>query len=527
MAEGNVLSFTRDMVHRLRTAARRPSPGVASLSKNPYALPAFPPGVAPPGFANDSAVEARATWANDDASLNLQASGTLSQYNLAWANGYGFLGYSYLAQLSQVSEYRQLVGTTAEELTREWGEIKATGDGKSEKVKRLTQILNDDLGMQEQCKAYAEQDGYFGVGHLYLDTGDTDDLDALTKSIGDGRDKISLNALPKLKAVRPVEALWCYPDSYDTTNPLRENWYKPQQWYVNGIRTHATRLLTGSTRPVPDILKPAYAFGGLALTQLAKPYVENWIRTRQSVADLIWRFTVNVLATDLSTLLQTSGAADDILNRVNAMNAVMNNNGTLVINKGTEDWKNVSAPIAGLHELQAQAQEQQAAPGRTPLVKLLGITPSGLNASSDGELRVYYDTIRGVQKSLLTPIIKKVLDFAQLTEYGFIDPEITWEWHPLMQLDAERKATLQKTRADTHSVYVELGAITPEEVRTALSADPESPYSGLDLDETQDEGGSLEDGEAEAFGTELAEHIHVMQTGTPAERLAAKAQAIA
>jgi phage-related protein (TIGR01555 family) len=475
--------------------------------------------VKPTQLANDSAVglSQRNAWANDEASLAVQALGGAQSYSLAWANGYGFMGYAYLAQLSQIAEYRQLAQTIAEEMTREWIEIKALGSSKkADKVRKLTQIVNDDLGMRENCKAYAEQDSYFGVGHLYLDTGDTNDPQELKQSIGNGRDKISKNKGVRIRAVRTVEPLWCYPNGYDTTNPLREDWYRPQQWLVNGIETHATRLLTGHLRPVPDILKPAYAFGGLALTQLAKPYVENWLRTRQSVADIVWRYTFNVLLTDLETLLQSAGDADNILARVQALNTLANNNGALVLNKDSEDFKNISTPLAGLHELQAQSQEHQAAVGRYPFVKLFGITPSGLNASSDGEIRVFYDTVHGCQTTLFNPVIRPVLDFAQLAEYGEIDPEITFVYRPLWQLDDERKSTLQKTRADTHAIYLTEGVVSAEEVREALSHDQESPYAGLDLDQVNQEGGEVEStGDDPAI--RLAHHVLDLAIGDRSE----------
>ena len=535
------------MLDRLRgrqksqAQARRP---------NPFLLPTFAPGVKPASLANDSAerLKNRQTWANDDASLAVQAFGGTQAYGLAWANGYGFMGYAYLAQLSQVAEYRQLVQTTAEEMTREWIEIKAvSGTKKADKVRKLTQILNDDLGMRENCKAYAEQDGYFGVGHLYLDTGDTDNQEELKRSIGNGRDAISRNKAVKLKAVRTVEPQWCYPNGYDTTNPLREDWYRPQQWFVNGLETHATRLLTGHLRPVPDILKPAYAFGGLALTQMAKAYVENWLRTRQSVADIVWRYTVNVLLTDLQTLLQSAGDSENILARVQALNALANNNGALVLNKDTEDFKNISAPLAGLHELQAQAQEHQAAPGRIPFVKLFGFTPAGLNASSDGEIRTFYDTVHGCQTTLFNPVIRSVLDFAQLAEYGEVDPEIAFVYRPLWQLDAERKSALQKTRADTHAIYLTEGVISAEEVREALSHDDESPYAGLDLDQPGQAGSDIENESEDDPAVRLAHHVLDLASGdrdeeaedlarlvlsggyrqSPAERLARNIHAIA
>jgi len=59
------------------------------------------------------------------------------------------------------------------------------------------------------------------------------------------------------------------PDETTTaTTPSEADWYRPSEWFVMGKQIHATRLLTFVGREVPDILKPAYSFGGLSMTQI-------------------------------------------------------------------------------------------------------------------------------------------------------------------------------------------------------------------------------------------------------------------
>jgi Protein of unknown function (DUF1073) len=53
--------------------------------------------------------------------------------------------------------------------------------------------------------------------------------------------------------------------------------------------------------------------------------------------------------------------------------------------------------LQDLDWLLAQSQEQISSVSRIPLVKWTGISPSGLNASSEGEIRVYYDLIHSEQ----------------------------------------------------------------------------------------------------------------------------------
>jgi hypothetical protein len=154
----------------------------------------------------------------------------------------------------------------------------------------------------------------------------------------------------------------------------------------------------------------------------------------------------------------------------------------MAVDKETEALSNISAPLGTLDALQAQAQEHQAAVVRAPLVKLFGITPSGLNTSSDGEIRTFYDSMNGRQERVYTDPLKRALDILQLNRYGEIDPEITFEFIPLWQLDDAGKAAVQKTMADVDAVLAEVGAIDADDIRQRVAGDPESPYHGLDGD---------------------------------------------
>lgn len=49
-----------------------------------------------------------------------------------------------------------------------------------------------------------------------------------------------------------------------------------------------------------DLFKQAFNFGGLPITLMAKPYVDNWLRTRQNVADIINTLRVFVVKEDRS-----------------------------------------------------------------------------------------------------------------------------------------------------------------------------------------------------------------------------------
>jgi phage-related protein (TIGR01555 family) len=472
------LKITQGAVLRSRARDRTGIEARASLAKRIFRAAEPPPGVLPDGakMALDDA--------NPGSALTLNVIGWASQlgYNSAFQEGTVFLGYAYLSELAQRAEYRVMSEVIGSEMTREWIDLKSSGDeGNDDKLKEITAEFKR-LKVQQAFAKAAIHDGFFGRGHIYLDTGDTDDRPELQMSIGNGRDETSKAKVSKEKpllALRNVEPVWTYPTTYDSNDPLKPDWYKPTQWFVMGKQIHASRLLTFIGREVPDLLKPAYSFGGLSMSQMAKPYVDNWLRTRQSVADIISAFSVMVLHTDLATTLQNGG--EQLFMRLELFNNLRNNRSVMAVDKNTEEFGNVSAPLGGLDTLQAQTQEHMAAVSRIPLVKLLGIQPAGLNASSEGEIRAFYDWIAAFQELLFRENLQRVLDFIQLSLYGEIDAAITFEFVDLWQLDAVAAAALEKTKTDIDDANIAMGAIDAVIVQERLVGDPKSIYKGIDL----------------------------------------------
>jgi phage-related protein (TIGR01555 family) len=388
-----------------------------------------------------------------------------------FSEGIGFLGYAYLAELSQRPEYRRVSEIFAAEATRKW--IKLAGN--PDRIDAIeAQMKRFDL--RHIFRRVVELDGFFGRGQIYIDLGDdVQSEELMTPLLAEA--KVDVGSIKNFKIIEPF---WSYPGTYDSVNPMDPGFYKPDYWYVMASRVHFTRLLTVIGREMPDMLKPAYSFGGLALSQMIKPYVDNFLRTRQSVSDLLHSFSTMVLSTDMTTILG-GGTATNLLRRLQLFTQARDNRGVMAVNKETEELSNVSTPLGTLDKLQAQSQEQIASVAGIPLVILLGVTPSGLNASSDGEVRSFYANVKSYQERALRRPIHTCLDLIQLDLDGKIDPDITFEFHDLWETPDTEKAVIRKTDADIDSIYAGIGVVDNEEVRERITNDEGSPYFGAKL----------------------------------------------
>jgi len=391
---------------------------------------------------------------------------------LSFVENAGWPGFPTLASLSQVAEYRSMHETLADECVRCWGVVASTGEGDDDRCAQIETELKR-LNIRAAVRQVVVHDQAFGGGHAYIKLKNDEaarDTPLLLKPY----------SVPKgsFMGLRVVEPYWVTPNDYNSIDPTKDNFYKPSSWWLLGTETHATRLFTVISRPVADMLKPAYSFRGISMTQLAIPYVDNWLRTRQSVSDTVKQFSVSGVLTDLQQSL-LPGAETSLAARAQLLNLYRDNRNLLLLDKATEEFFQTNTPLSGLDALQAQAQEQMAAVSHTPLVKLLGITPSGLNASSDGEIRVWYDYVHGYQDASLTPLMNVVLQLVQLSLFGAVDPDITWQWEKLHEATEVEAAEIARTEMETDRGYVEMGVLSPEQVAQRLSADPASPYSGI------------------------------------------------
>lgn len=439
--------------------------------------------------------------AMDEAVTNIYAYASAGWFG----EGIVWPGYPYLAELTQRPEYRVVSETRAKEMTRKWIELTYSGeDDKGDDLKALEEDFQT-FGIRDLFRKVAEHDGFFGRGAIYIDTGASEDPVELAKPLKITPQKIAKGSV---KGFRTVEAMWMYPDAYDSVNPLRKFFFKPQYWFVMAQRVHVTRLLLFISRELPDILKPAYSFGGLSLSQILKPYVDWWLADRNSVSDLITNFSIVVWLTNMAASTQQSGAGQSLTEKADFFNAARSNRGMFIADKETEDVKNLAVPLGTLDALQAQSQEHMASIAQIPLVKLLGIQPAGLNASSDGEIRVFYDNIHALQQHIFADPLRTILQILQLNRWGKIDKGFDFKFVPLWQLDEAAEALVRKTDADTSAVYIESGVISPEEVRGVLAADKNSVYAGLDPDDLP-----------EPPETELKEGV----TGDPAKSAEPKA----
>lgn len=382
-----------------------------------------------------------------------------------------FVGYGVLQQIAQQGLIRACIQTVADDISRKW--IKIDGCDDPQKLEIIENELKK-LHIKDLFHKAATTTGYMGGAFIFIDTGE-DDL-TLPLAINDLSAELKAGSKVKFVVVDPVNVS---PIEYNCIDPLRDDYMSPRMWQVLGKRVHASRLLPFVENQPPMLLKPNYNFLGIPQAQILWDYVMHFNQTRASTARLLEKISLLVVQTDMDAVLSDEHGIELFDAKMEFLERYRNNDSVFVCDKESEGVMNVQTTIAGCTDVVRQSLELIACINRTPAVKLLGISPSGFNATGESDLKNYYDYISSKQE-LYREQIQTIINVIQLVEFGTIDPAITFKFEPLNEENKASQAMTAQTKIGALTQLVDRQAMSAEELRTAVREDEDLGLSFLD-----------------------------------------------
>lgn len=374
-----------------------------------------------------------------------------------------FVGYGALQQIAQNGMIRACVQTVADDITREW--ITITGDD-AEAVEEIQTLQEKKYHLRTLFHEAATLTGYMGGAFIYVDTGTENPELPLRYS----NESAELQPGTKLRFV-VVDPVNVSPGDYNAIDPLKSDYLKPRYFWVLGTKVHESRLLRLFDNPPPTLLRPAYNFLGIPQAQILWDYVMHWNQCRVYTADLVRKVSLLVFQTSTDDIFNSPNGVRLFDIRMKALQRYRDNNAVFVCDKEGESVMNVQTSIAGCTDVVRQSLEMIASINRTPAVKLLGISPSGFNATGESDIRNYYDYIRSKQE-LRREAINTCLEAIELVEMGSINSNISFDFNELSKEDEASAAMTAQTRAGALATLAQVQAISAEEMREAVKKEP-------------------------------------------------------
>ncbi len=385
----------------------------------------------------------------------------------------GFLGYPLLQQIAQNPLISAGVETLADEMTKKFVELSYTSEIKKNEVgisnsNKLIEFIRIDLkkfDIQNLLRKAAEMIGYYGGCLIYIDTGTPENL--LNSPLILDSVTFPKNSLKRFHIIDPIN---CSPGRYNSINPLSKDYFMPSTWLVSGKEIHASRFLYFSGKDAPLLYKPSYNFFGIPLAQLAWEYVMHFTKSRDAAARLLTKFSLTALKTNMSGALAGEGTSS-LEARLSYFVEKQNNNGIFALDKEQEELVKLDTSLSGTTEIVRQSLEMIATVFRIPAVKLLGISPSGFNATGQSDIHNFYDYCTSMQEKQLSSNLKKIIELLQINSFSMIDNNLSFKWVALADNEIRNETEINQIKSNILVNYVDKNILTKEEARNYLMQD--------------------------------------------------------
>lgn len=212
------------------------------------------------------------------------------------------------------------------------------------------------------------------------------------------------------------------------------------------------------------------SFWGLSALQAIVDDVAALGTTNQGLANVMFELSISILKMgNMAEILAENNSKEfyDRMNIISMQKSMIN----MVLLGQDEEFKREFVRLGGVGEVVDKMYMRLQATSNIPKTKLTGEQTSGLSNNDDGSLQNYYTDIQSKQMrqlfkplSRLAAIINLDLKVLPMGEIPVID------FNPVWEPTASKKVELMGTWAESMERFINMGVLSPEEVRKGTFA---------------------------------------------------------
>lgn len=274
-----------------------------------------------------------------------------------------------------------------------------------------------------------------------------------------------------------------YPESELVTDPDDPDFGLPEYYSVRDEETgmtvsqvHHSRIIRFAGRELPWQEKIHEQYWCESEIEAVYNEIVKRDNVSANIAALTFRANVNTMETDgMDQMLGTQNVEIQrrFWQKMQAMSIMESNFGTRIVDKG-DVMHNTQYTFTGLSDVYDRMMMDVAGAAKTPVTKLFGRSPAGMNATGESDMQNYYDYIDGLRETSFRSIVERLLPVMALSAWGTIPDDMDIDFSPMWTPDAkeiaeigERKTTAiitayQADLIDSATAQKELQAMSEE-----------------------------------------------------------------
>ena len=462
--------------------------------------------------------------ATSDSFQNLMARTGIGASNLASGARYGFnpvtrnrVEMEFVYRGSWIAG--MAVDCVAEDMTREGVEILSEIDPDTiESIEREASLLNVWESLAETIKWARLYGGAIGV--MLIDGQDVSTplrLDTIEKG--------------QFKGILPLDRWMVMPSQTDLVTDYGPDFGNPKFYDVikdaralMNMKVHHSRVIRLEGVSLPYWQKIAENGWGQSVLERLWDRLVAFDSATNGVAQLVYKAHLRTFKVKgLRDLIAMGGPAlEGFVKQVEMMRAYQSNEGITIMDS-EDEFDAHQFTFSGLPDTIEKFADQISGALGVPKTRLFGMAPGGLNATGEGDLRNYYDSIKQQQERRLKLGVMKVYDALHRSVTGDEPPEgFDVKFRSLWQMSDSDKASITTSVTDAVCKASDSGIIDRatalKELRQA------SQVTGIFTNVTEDQITEAEDEPPPSFGEtngEKPESGQDPESGAPVPRGAA------
>jgi phage-related protein (TIGR01555 family) len=257
--------------------------------------------------------------------------------------------------------------------------------------------------------------------------------------------------------------------SINQSDPVKPNFRQPDLYTIfKGTQVHHSRVIRFDGLTLPWHQQKTNGYWGASILERVYQAVVNSQTVADSVASLIFEAKVDVVKVpNLFQQIATCAGEEALIKRFQTADFLKSFNNMLLLDKD-EDHDTKQLAFSGLADLAIKYIQVSSAAADIPATRLLGQSAVGMNATGEGDLENYYDSISSKQEVEFGPQLNQLDNVLVRSAIGRMPDNWSFEFNPLWQLGETERADIDLKNSQRDQVYITQGVLTPSIIANDL-----------------------------------------------------------
>lgn len=364
---------------------------------------------------------------------------------------------------------RQIVDVPAEDMTREWRSHKCEDAD-------IIRAEEDRLQIPIAANTALAWARLYGGGAILMLTGQD-----LSKPL-------NLNRIKKggLQRVIVFDRWDLSAMTINTWNVLAANYLQPEFYTVRGgaQQIHWSHFARFNGARLP--LRQMAITQGWGDSELRKCMddIMDMVASKDGIAELMQEANVDVVKREGLTDELASDQDDAIISRY-ALFSQMKSIVHMALLDGDETYERKTLDLGGVAPVIEMFMTWISGAADIPLTRLFGTSAKGLNATGEGDLTNYYNSIRAKQLTQLDPGMRQLDEVLVRSALGHWPDDYNYIWNPLAQLNEKEIAEARRITAEMDQTYLDLNVIQLSQVQRNLQSAETYQFADEDIEQLE------------------------------------------